>query len=420
MTGRKLLDDCFLHDSERMRHVDAVATITGRLSCVTETEEVALDAARGRWLAAPVSAPRNVPLHRNAAVDGYAFAAGSEGDLPISARIAAGDTTARQLAAGTAARIFTGAVMPEGGDTVAMQEDCTVTGDGGRVSIPKGLKRGANVRQPGEDVKADSVVLDPGTRLRPQDIAALASFGLARVPVRGKLRVAILSNGDELREPGQSIATGQVFDSNRAMLKALAATLPCAVTDLGIQPDEAPKIEAAIAEAAQTHDLILTSGGVSRGEEDHVVNAIDKLGRRHLWQIAVKPGRPMSFGQIGDCVFIGLPGNPVAAFVCFLLYVRPAISVLGGGHHAEPVRYPVRAGFSVARKKTGRREFWRGWLETGPDGYPVAQKFPRDGSGLISGLRQASGLIEADEEVTGVAEGDVVSFLPFSQFGIDG
>ncbi len=349
MTGRKLLDDCFLHDSDRMRHVDAVASVTGRLTCVAEPEEVPLDAARGRWLAAPVTAPRDVPLHRNAAVDGYAFVSGTEGNLPVTARIAAGDTTPRRLTPGSAARIFTGAVMPEGADTVAMQEDCTRADDGedgARVTIPEGLKRGANVRQPGEDVKAESVVLGPGARLRPQDIAALASFGLAEVPVHRKVRVAILSNGDELREPGMSISTGQVFNSNRAMLKALAATLPCAVTDLGIQPDEAPRIEATIAEAATHHDLILTSGGVSRGEEDHVVAAIDKLGRRHLWQIAVKPGRPMSFGQIGDCVFIGLPGNPVAAFVCFLLYVRPAITVLGGGHYVEPIRYPVRAGFT--------------------------------------------------------------------------
>ncbi|MFC2969195.1 molybdopterin molybdotransferase MoeA [Acidimangrovimonas pyrenivorans] len=420
MNARKLLDDCFLHDSERMRHADCVALLTSRLSCVAAPEIVPLGAAPGRWLAAPVTAPRDVPLHRNSAVDGYAFAAPAPGSLPVSARIAAGVTAPPPLAAGTAARIFTGAPMPKGADSVAMQEDCTASEDGTTVTIPSGLKPGANVRQAGEDVAAGSTVLGPGTRLRPQDIAALASFGLAEVSAHRPLRIAVLSNGDELREAGAQIAPGQVFDSNRAMLKALAATLPVAVTDLGILPDDAATIEAAIAEAARSHDAILTTGGASRGEEDHIVAAIDRLGTRHLWQIAVKPGRPMSFGQIGDCVFLGLPGNPVAAFVCFLLYVRPALTVLGGGSYVEPTRFPVPAGFAVAKKKTGRREFWRGWLETGPDGRPVARKFARDGSGLISGLRQATGLIEAAEEVTGVAEGDLVSFLPFSGFGIDG
>lgn len=414
MSGRKLLDDCFLHDGDRMRHEDAVALITGRLSCVAGTEETPLAHATGRWLATPVTAPRDVPLHRNSAVDGYTFAAPATGPLPVTDRIAAGDTTPRTLAPGTAARIFTGAVLPEGADTVAMQEDCDATE--ASVTIPAGLKPGANVRQAGEDVAAGATVLSPGARLRPQDIAALASFGLGTVTTRAPLRVAILSNGDELREPGQAIAPGQVYDSNRAMLAALAATLPCDITDLGILPDDAPGIEAAIATATGTHDLLLTSGGVSRGEEDHVVTAIDRLGTRHMWQIAVKPGRPMSFGQIDDCVFMGLPGNPVAAFVCFLMYVRPAIALLGGGTYAEPIRYPLPAGFSLT-KKAGRREFWRGWVEDRPDG-PVAMKFPRDGSGLISGLRQATGLIEAPEDVTQVTEGAPVRFLPFSQFGI--
>ncbi|GHE02523.1 molybdopterin biosynthesis protein [Defluviimonas sp. 20V17] len=417
MSSRKLLNDCFAHGGTRLRHDEAVALITGRLSCVTAVRRVPLRAATGRWLAAPVTAPRDVPLHRNAAVDGYAFAAPApEGTLPVAARIAAGDLAPRRLAPGTAARIFTGAPVPEGADSVAMQEDCSITPDG--ITLPHGLKRGANVRQIGEDVAKGAEILSPGARLRPQDIAALASFGLASVRVQAPVRVAVLSNGDELRDPGGSIAPGQVFDSNRTMLKALIATLPCTVTDLGILPDQAPRIEAAIAEAARNHDLILTSGGVSQGEEDHVVAAIDRLGSRHLWQIAIKPGRPMSFGQIGDCVFLGLPGNPVAAFVCFLLYARPAIVALGGGTPDEPTRYHLPAGFSQT-KKPGRREFWRGWLETTPQG-PVARKFARDGSGLISGLRRASGLIEVLEDETQVTEGAAVRFLPFDQFGIQG
>jgi len=422
MSARKLLDDCFLHDKERIRHSDCVAMIVDKLRPVVEAESVALAATVGRFLAEAITAPRNVPLHHNAAVDGYAFAssghAAAGGRFRVGPRIAAGDTAPYQLADGEAARIFTGAAMPGGADTVAMQEDCSLEADGAVVVIPAGLKAGANSRKAGEDVAEGATVLHPGTRLRAQDIAALASFGLASLRLFSPVRIAIVSTGNELVEPGNSIAPGQVYDSNRAMLRALATTLPAAVTDIGILPDSAATIERTIAEAARNHDVILTTGGVSRGEEDHIVNTIDRLGKRHLWQIAVKPGRPMSFGQIGDCVFLGLPGNPVAAFVCFLLYARPAITVLGGGAWSEPQRFPVTAGFSVARKKADRREFWRGWLEADSSGRPVARKFARDGSGLISGLRQATGLIEIPEEVTSVAEGDAVSFLPFSAFEI--
>ncbi|MEM5493817.1 gephyrin-like molybdotransferase Glp [Hoeflea sp. AS16] len=419
MTSRKLLNDCFLTDKDRLSHEECLAILTGRLSAVAAIEELPLVETSGRWLAADIVAPRNVPLHDNSAVDGYAFQAPATGPMPVVMRIAAGDLGKYRLEPGQAARIFTGAPMPEGADTVAMQEDCTVDDDGDHVSVPLDLKRGANARRAGEDVAEGSAVLQESARLRPQDMAALASFGLPKVKVRAPVRVAILSNGDELLEPGAEISQGQVYDSNRAMLHALLGTLPCEITDLGILPDDASLIEATLAKTAQTHDVILTSGGASRGDEDHIINAIDRLGTRHLWQIAVKPGRPMSFGQIGDCVFLGLPGNPVAAFVCFLLYVRPALTVLGGGAYHEPVRFPVAAGFDVPRKKEGRREFWRGWLEPGPDGRPVAHKFARDGSGLISGLRQATGLIEITESVTSVAKGELVSFLPFTGFGID-
>ena len=412
MTSRKLLNDCFLTDKDRLSHAECLEILTGRLSVVAGVEELPLVETSGRWLAADIIAPRNVPLHDNSAVDGYAFAAPATGPMPVVARIAAGDLDSHRIEPGQAARIFTGAPMPEGADTVAMQEDCTVDGD--HVSVPLNLKRGANARLAGEDVAADTPVLHATSRLRPQDMAALASFGLSNVLVRKPLRVAILSNGDELLEPGATIAQGQVYDSNRSMLHALLGTLPCEITDLGILPDKAELIESTLAEVAKTHDVILTSGGASRGDEDHIINAIDTLGTRHLWQIAVKPGRPMSFGQIGDCIFLGLPGNPVAAFVCFLLYVRPALRVLGGGSYQEPIRFPVAAGFEVPGKKPGR-----GWLEPGPDGRPVAHKFARDGSGLISGLRQATGLIEITEEVTSVARGELVSFLPFSSFGID-
>ncbi|MDA4844341.1 gephyrin-like molybdotransferase Glp [Hoeflea poritis] len=424
MTGTPhLIDDCFLHDKGRMRHDDVVALITSRLGPVVGISSVRLDNLSGRLLAEGVEAPRNVPLHDNSAVDGYAFAHGdyaADNTMTIGPRIAAGDRPPAPLAGGAAARIFTGAVMPPNADTVAMQEDCTVSDDGMSVTIPAGLRPGANRRLAGEDVKAGDRLLVPGQRLRPQDIAALASLGKSEIGVFDKLRVAIVSTGNELVEPG-SVAVlneGQVFDTNRHMLAALCRDLPVATTDLGILEDDEAAISAALSKAAADHNVILTTGGASRGEEDHIVRTIDRLGKRHLWQIAIKPGRPMSFGQIGDCVFLGLPGNPVAAFVCFLLYCCPALRLLGGGTYREPRRYALPAGFAIKSKKPDRREFQRGWLETDDKGNTVVQKYPRDGSGLISGLRSAGGLIELGEDIRAVKPGDPVNYIPFSEFGI--
>ncbi|AZN71684.1 molybdopterin molybdenumtransferase MoeA [Georhizobium profundi] len=425
--GRRLLDDCFLHDRDRMRHSEVLALISERLSPIVPTELVPLREAAGRILAEQIAAPRDVPFSDNSAVDGYAFAYADyfkRNTLGIRTRIAAGDLAPVEIGKGEAARIFTGAAMPTGADTVAMQEDCELSEDGSTVTVPKGLKPGANRRRAGEDVAQGSIAIEPCVRLRAQDLAAIASFGFDQVPVYRRLRIAVLSTGNELVEPGSAdpFQPGLVFDSNRTMLAALAETLPIEITDLGILKDDASLIARTIEDAAGKHDVILSTGGASRGEEDHVVTTLDSLGKRHLWQIAVKPGRPMVVGQIptdqGDCVFFGLPGNPVAVLVCFLLYVRPALTILGGGQALEPVRYQLPAAFHIARKKTDRREFLRGWLAIGPDGITRIEKFPRDGSGLITGLRQATGLIELDEAVNEVREGDRVAFIPFNEFGL--
>ena len=421
-SGKKLLDDCFLHDKDRLRHSQCLSLIVERLGPVVGIEPVLIGAAHGRFLAESVKASRNVPLHTNSAVDGYAFAQSSlpanGGALPIGSRITAGDLHPTPVNAGEAARIFTGAVLPEGVDTVVMQEDCQVSGDGATVTIPAGTKPGANIRLSGEDLREGDLVLQPGKYLRPQDIAAISSLGRAETSVFKPVRIALVSSGNELVQPGKPIREGQVYDSNRAMIAALAASLPVSITDLGVLEDRADAVEKALGSAATNHDLILTSGGASRGEEDHVVEAIAKLGKRHLWQIAIKPGRPMVMGQIGDCAVMGLPGNPVAAFVCFLLYCRPAITLLGGGDWHEPPRFSVPAGFSITKKKPDRREFLRGWLEAGPDGGLVVKKFERDGSGLISGLRNAAGLIEVAEDITSIRQGEPVSFIPFGTMGI--
>jgi molybdopterin molybdotransferase len=232
-----------------------------------------------------------------------------------------------------------------------------------------------------------------------------------------RLRVALVSTGDEIVRPGIPLDTGQVYDSNHFLLAALLRSVDAEVSDAGVLRDEAGAVQDCLGRLAATHDFVLTTGGASRGQEDHLVTALDAIGKRHLWQLAVKPGRPMSFGQIGDCPVVALPGNPVAAFVCFLLYVRPMLAVMGGGAWPEPERFLVSADFDISKRKLGRREFLRGRLVQAQGGQRV-QKFARDGSGLITSLREADGLIEITEGVAAVRTGDLVPFLPFSGFGI--
>ncbi len=424
MTGPSLINDCFLHDKDRLQHHQALAILKDRLPVVAGHETVPLHDALERVLAAEVLASRDVPLADNSAVDGYAFRHAdfdeAGGFFRLAGRVAAGHASDAMLAPWAAARIFTGAVMPPGTDTVAMQEDCEPHHQDGQdfVIVPQGLQKGANCRKAGEDVSEGTVILRPGQRLRPQDLAAIASTGQAEVSVFRKLKVALVSTGDELRRPGNLITVGDVYDSNHFLLRGLCATLPVDIEDLGILRDDPLQVEETLKEASTRSDVILTTGGASRGEEDHMLRALDTLGERHMWQLAIKPGRPMMFGTIGSSVFLGLPGNPVAAMVCFLLYVRPVICALGGAGFPSPQGFQVPAAFEIARKKADRREFYRGFLETDESGRTVARKFMRDGSGLITGLREADGLIEIPEDVTAVRKGDPVSFLPFSSFGI--
>ena len=421
-----LINDCFAHDRERLSHHEAIEILRGAIAPSVATEPVALDAAAGRILAERIAAPRPIPAHDNSAVDGYAFRSSeydpaSGAQLTIAQRVAAGHPLATTPPARSAVRIFTGAAMPAGYDTVVMQEDVEVLGQStsGWVRIPPGLAPGANRRRAGEDVAEGHELVAAGARLRPQDIAAIASAGIAEIVCYERLRIAMFSSGDELIRPGADFAHGKVFDSNAPMLKALISETGAIVDDLGVLPDERDVVRQRIAEASQSYQLIATSGGASLGEEDHIVAALEALGRRHLWQIAIKPGRPMTFGQVGRSIFIGLPGNPVAVFVCFLLYAWPLVLRLSGRAWPEPRRWRLKAGFSVVGKKTGRREFWRGILRNTPDGLLV-DKFRHDGSGLITSLVEADGLIEVGENVNEVRAGDEVDFIPFTEFGIVG
>lgn len=402
-----------------MRTDEALALLTDRLDVVVGREDCVLRDAAGRILAEDVSSTRAVPPHDNAAVDGYAvryedLSAEGETRLQLTGRIAAGDIADGPIGPGSAMRIFTGAAMPEGGDTVLMQEDCRE--DGGDVIIPPGIKQGANRRFAGEDIAAGDTILRAGTPLRPQEIGLAASIGRETLAVYKPVRVALFSTGDEVRDAGEALPPGCIYDANRYSVAAALERLGCEVDDLGILPDSYDVIRDTLSAAAEDHDLIMTSGGVSTGEEDHVRAAIEALGKMHFWRLAIRPGRPLALGQIGAVPFIGLPGNPVAVLVTFMRFARPAILRLGGSRATEPAMYRVRAGFPV-NKKLGRREWLRVRLDRDADGAPVAQKFPRDGAGILTSMVESDGLVELPEELTSFEAGTMVDFLPFSEIG---
>ncbi|MBV8924624.1 MAG: molybdopterin molybdotransferase MoeA [Bradyrhizobium sp.] len=412
----QLSDDCFAFGGPMMSVDEALGLIASRIEAIGETEMVALVEADGRILARDIAAPLPLPPFTNSAVDGYAVQGRDlprekERAVPVSGRVAAGGS-AGQAQAGFAMRIFTGAPMPEGTDTVFMQEDVRLD-DHGRVVLPAGLKVGANVRPAGEDVPQGHLALKAGQRLRPQDIALAAAFGQTRLEVIRRIRVAVFSTGNELASPGTPRAGAQLFDSNRFMLMAMLKRLGCEVGDLGILRDEREPLAQALKQVAGRHDLLLTSGGVSTGEEDHVKAGVESVGRLVLWRMAIKPGRPVAMGVIGGTPFIGLPGNPVASFVTFVHVVRPTVLALSGAIPAPVLPIPVRAAFTY-RKKSGRREYVRVTLRRAEDGALEAVKFPREGAGLLSSLVDTDGLVELGETITKVEPGARVGFLGYA------
>jgi molybdopterin molybdotransferase len=412
----QLSDDCFAFGGPMMSVDEAVAIIAARVKAVEEAETVALAAADGRIIARDISAPLPLPPFTNSAVDGYAVASrglplDKEQSFPVTGRVQAGATAQAPVKAGQAMRIFTGAPMPEGADTVFMQEDVRV--EQGNVVLPAGLRPGANVRPAGEDIALGHAALKAGQRLRPQDVALAAAFGFAKIEVKRRIRVAVFSTGNELVSPGESRAAAQLFDSNRFMLMAMLARLGCEVSDLGILRDERASLASALRKVAGSHDLILTTGGVSTGEEDHVKAGVESAGKLVLWRMAIKPGRPVAMGIIGGTPLIGLPGNPVASFVTFVHVVRPTVLALMGAAQERLVPMPIRAAFSY-KKKSGRREYVRVSLRNAADGVLEAKKFPREGAGLLSSLVDTDGLVELGEAVTQVEPGEMVGFLGYA------
>jgi len=413
----QLSDDCFAFGGPMMSVDEAVGIIAARVTPVHEVETVSLAQADGRILARDISAPLPLPPFTNSAVDGYAMRSGDlprqgEASFPVTGRIQAGASAEQPARAGHAVRIFTGAPMPDGADTVFMQEDVRVD-KAGKVVLPAGLKPGANVRPAGEDIPAGHSALKAGQRLRPQDIALAAAFGLTEVEVRRRIRVAVFSTGNELVSPGAPRAAAQLFDSNRFMLMAMFYRLGCEVSDLGILRDDRASLASGLKQVAAAHDLILTTGGVSTGEEDHVKAGVEDVGTLVLWRMAIKPGRPVAMGIIGGTPFIGLPGNPVASFVTFVHVVRPTVLALAGAMQQPLVPMPVRAAFTY-RKKIARREYVRVNLHKAADGVLEVTKFPREGAGLLSSLVDTDGLVELGEEITQVQPGQTVGFLSYA------
>ena len=411
----QLTDDCFAFGGPLLTIEDAARLMAERIAPVAGTEMLPLHLADGRVLAADLVAGLPLPPFANSAVDGYAvrhadLAAAGQTRLPVLGRVAAGAAAAAAPVAGGAVRVFTGAPMPPGADTVYMQEDVTVEGD--VVALPGGLKRGANMRLAGEDIALGSQALQAGTRLGPQHLAMAAALGKSQLPVRRKLKVGVFSTGDELTEAGLPLPEAGIHDSNRIMLLSLVQRAGAEAIDLGILKDRQGELAMRLKQAAGQCDLVLTSGGVSTGEEDHVKPAVESIGSLVFWRIAIKPGRPVALGVIDGKAFVGLPGNPVAVFVTFAFVVRPLLARLSGALWREPRRVLVKAGFGY-RKKPGRREYVRVTLAALADGQFEAHKHPRDGAGVLTSLTETDGLIELTDDMTELAVGAAVPFIGY-------
>jgi molybdopterin molybdotransferase len=392
----------------------ALDHLLGAVRPVTDVEAIATLAANGRVLAEAQAATINVPSADNTQMDGYAVraadCASGAAVLNVTQRIPAGHVGAH-LAPGTAARIFTGAMIPDGADAVVMQEQCEA-GEG-VVTVRHTPKPGEWIRRTGEDIQDGATILAAGTRLRAQELGLAASVGLATLPVVRRVRVAVFFTGDELTMPGEvpggQLAPGVIYNSNRFTLRALLENLGCEITDYGIVPDTLDATRATLRLAAQEHDVIVTSGGVSVGEEDHIKPAVEAEGRLDMWQIAVKPGKPLAFGEVNDAFFLGLPGNPVSSFVTFLLFVRPFILRLQGVTGAvEPRAYTMRADFDWP-KGDRRNEFLRAHINAEGG----LELFPNQGSGVLTSTVWGDGLID-NPPGQAIARGDMVRFISFA------
>jgi len=410
------MNDCCYNPNDKMLTTDEAIRFLLERSTVTDQVEIVktLDAL-DRVLAQSITSTLNVPPLDNSAMDGYVTRFSDlnedvETILPISQRIAAG-YVGDKLEEGTAARIFTGAPVPEGADTIIMQEQCQQQDD--KVVISGKINKGDHVRRAGEDIAQGSEVMSVGQKLRPQDMGLIASVGIDEIKVFKKVRVAIFSTGDELLMPGEPVEPGKIYNSNRYTLTGLLQNIGCDIIDLGCIADDLDATVSAMEKAAEQADLIMTTGGVSVGEEDYIKLAIDKLGSVEMWRVAMKPGKPVAFGEVNNTPFVGLPGNPVSVFVTFCLFARPVIRTMQGCTDVLARKLQVVAGFDWPRKGP-RREFVRGQLEIDEQGQQVAKTYSSQSSGVLTSTVWAQGLIEIPENTT-VKKGDVLNWLDFSE-----
>lgn len=402
-------------DGSNLHPVDEVIEhLLSRAPRPPKVEQVALADALGRVLAEDLLAPSDVPAWDNSAMDGYALRARDlpieGGFLPLAGRIAAGDSGLTPLAPGQAVRIFTGAPLPPGADTVVAQEDCQVEGSG--VWLPA-AKQGAHVRQRGEELTNGSLLLSAGQRLRPQEIGLLAGMGFARVAVYRPLRIGLLSSGDELREPGEALQPGQIYNANRFTLGAVLRSLGMQVHDYEVMADDLAASRDALSLAASEWDMLLTSGGVSVGEEDHLKQAIRELGELHLWRLAIQPGKPLAFGEVGGKPWLGLPGNPAAALITALIVARPFLLRAQGRVEVLPKALPLPAAFSWTQPRP-RRQYLRARLQTDANGQLQVHLHPRQGSAMLSSACWSDGLAVIEIGQT-LQAGEAVSYLSFAE-----
>ena len=415
------VNDCY----SPAQQLQTAETVWQRMQALASTQvksqTLPLEQCMNRRLAEALTTPYDSPRFDNAAVDGYAFNCNDliqqpDATLPLMATEAnAGGSEKLSLKQGYCMRVLTGAQMPKGANTVVMQEDVHLTNDS--VTFPSHYKAHSNWRPQGEDVKAGEVIINQGQLIRPQDIGLAAAAGQAQLRVYNKVRVALFSTGNEVYELGQELPEDGIYDVNRYLLKALLTSLHCEVTDLGILADDFSTIRTALDSASQDHQLIITSGGASTGSHDHIANVLKDLGEVHAWRLAIKPGRPLAFGQLGSALFLGLPGNPVAANVCTLMFGQPLIRALSGGGWHRPKSYPQKLGFDV-NKKVGRREWLRVFQEQQPNGDYVLQRSASHGSGILTSMTRADGLVEVDEASGNIPAGSLVDFIPFTSFGM--
>ena len=413
----QLSNDCFKNNKKRISLEKAVSILEKRIKCIKKSQKIKLDQGLGRIVSKDIFSKLNVPSFNNTAVDGYAFKYSDinkkkKTSLTLNGRITAGQDFHKKIKKGEIVRIFTGAKIPEDLDTVIMQEDCDVHDN--KIILKSGIFKGANIRKKGEDIKNGKKIISKGTKLKAQDLALIASVGINQIDVFEKLKVGIFTTGNELHEPGTKISKSGIYDSNRYCLKNLLNTINCLVIDHGIKKDNEKLIKNTLKKISKDCDLIITTGGMSVGEEDFVRKVVEENGSLNFWNIAIKPGRPVALGSVFKKPFIGLPGNPVSVMITFLKIALPTINKLSGFIISKEKEFLVTADFNFKKKK-GRKEFLRVKILKSLNGQIKIKNYPNTGSGVFTSIVETDGLIELPENLTYLKKGTKIRFVPYTE-----